>query len=360
MTPESLEGFNDRALTLRVLAQERWRDVERRLRVKGFTLGWPPATGRQETFGELLEARAEGLRSCLYGDLAANCIGVEAVLANGQPVASKIVPRSAAGPDWKYLLLGGQSLTGRISSATLRVYPVPATVVVRTYTLPPVDAVRALADILHRGAIPAVAALVPEAGQLRLLLTFEGEARLCQARADIAHRFCRAAGATPLDDGVTSRWVAAADALFQGATDAHPEEAALLLEPSARLEAGWALLPRLIERVMALPTARFCVTHARHASAALLIDAAGIDPSVFQALLMGLEAAGGRRPLHGLTGPLGRLMAPAATGGLAVASHPERHLPEGPRHEGSRHEGSRHEGSRHEGPRHDGHGKEPV
>lgn len=201
-------------LLARVDARMPWSALEAQLHREGFTLGWGPIPGPDVTVGTLLSQRARGLRSALYGEVTRSCIAVEGTLPGGQRVQSRCVPRSAAGPDFKHLLLGGHGRTGQLSAATLRVYPIPELRLPLVFCFQsPLSALQLLQELQHRGAMPALAWLqlpaLPPALEGRannlpmtdtlLLLTFEGAVALTQARHQIALRLARAQSLPPTE-----------------------------------------------------------------------------------------------------------------------------------------------------------------
>lgn len=201
-------------LTVTVHAHIEYTTLERMLHSEGFTLGWGPVPGNARTIGGLLETRARGLRSGLYGEVSRACIALGGELPGGVQVNSRCVPRSAAGPDFKHLLMGGHGKTGQIHRATLRVYPLPA---LRLPTLlqfqDPLQAFHFGMELLHCGAFPALFWLRLPAhdadgslsGPTELLLTFEGEVDLTQARQRIAHRRVKEQCSPSTEAGLTGK-----------------------------------------------------------------------------------------------------------------------------------------------------------
>jgi len=182
--------LNRQALTLRTPADARWSDIETRLNAEGCTLGWlPPVPNSPATIGNILEQGRGGLRSALYGHPGQCCIAVKAVLANGAEVEGRTTPRSAAGPDWKHALIGGQRTTGRITQALLRVFPLPKHRGARVGSFHEIDAaIKGITLMLHRGAIPSVGICFPLDGKFVLWLFFEGLPSLTDARVKIAEQ----------------------------------------------------------------------------------------------------------------------------------------------------------------------------
>jgi len=99
--------------------------LEARLRTHGFTLGHFPQSFEHSTVGGWIAARSSGQFSGRYGGLEDLLAAVRVVTPSGV-LRTLEVPRSAAGPDLRALVLGSEGTLGVIVEATLRVAPVPA------------------------------------------------------------------------------------------------------------------------------------------------------------------------------------------------------------------------------------------
>jgi alkyldihydroxyacetonephosphate synthase len=99
--------------------------LEARLRAHGFTLGHFPQSFEHSTLGGWIAARSSGQFSSRYGALEDMLVAVRVVTPNGV-LRTLEVPRSAAGPDLRALVLGSEGTLGVIVEATLRVAPAPA------------------------------------------------------------------------------------------------------------------------------------------------------------------------------------------------------------------------------------------
>ncbi len=297
--------FNPVALTLQVDARLAWHQVERFLADHQATLGWHPPLTRLQSLGEVLETACDGLRATLYGSPRDNCVALTVRLADGSHVSSLETPRSAAGPDWKHLLLGGNGESGTIECATMRVYPRPTRVEPAAYRFSRTDmAVKAAADLIHHGAIPAAGALAPGDTGVELLLTFEGSRAICGARAAIADRICTQSHSERLDPTRARAWM---DDLVE-ADPERPVAETLFFSPDLRVDALWDRVPALVDLVQARSCA-FVVTGFRHTGAALLLDLSAIQDQDRKRFINDLQEAGAVLPFDNLgPGPVGRHM----------------------------------------------------
>ena len=98
--------------------------LEARLREHGFTLGHYPQSFEHSTLGGWIAARSSGQFSSRYGALEDLLVAVRVVTPAGV-LRTLEVPRSAAGPDLRALVLGSEGTLGVIVEATLRVSPAP-------------------------------------------------------------------------------------------------------------------------------------------------------------------------------------------------------------------------------------------
>jgi alkyldihydroxyacetonephosphate synthase len=73
--------------------------------------------------GGLVATRSIGQFSTLYGAIEDMVVGLEAVLPGGHVVRVKNVPRRAAGPDIRHVLIGNEGALAFITEVTVKVFP---------------------------------------------------------------------------------------------------------------------------------------------------------------------------------------------------------------------------------------------
>lgn len=98
--------------------------VEAQLRGMGYTLGHFPQSFEYSTLGGWVATRSSGQQSLLYGRIEATFQGGRVITPRG-PLDLPTFPASAAGPDLRQVVLGSEGRLGLISSATVRVRPLP-------------------------------------------------------------------------------------------------------------------------------------------------------------------------------------------------------------------------------------------
>jgi alkyldihydroxyacetonephosphate synthase len=100
-------------------------DAESALRLAGFTLGHFPQSYEQASIGGYVATRSAGQASTGFGRSDDLVISLRAATPAGELVLGR-VPRSAAGPDLRQLVIGGEGALGVVTEVGLRVRPVPS------------------------------------------------------------------------------------------------------------------------------------------------------------------------------------------------------------------------------------------
>jgi alkyldihydroxyacetonephosphate synthase len=206
-------------------------DLEAALQPHGLTLGHFPQSFEYSTLGGWIATRSAGQESTYYGTIAGTVVGVTAVTPRGT-IATRPVPSSATGPEMREMLVGSEGAFGIITEATMRLRPLPATRVFRSFLLPSFEAgVETCRTILQSGLHPAVMRLSDEtetAGSFalagtspfaqavlrrlgrnpgaHLLLSSVGLDRIAAREASAMARIARAHGGLPLGSSPGHKW----------------------------------------------------------------------------------------------------------------------------------------------------------
>ena len=101
-------------------------DLEAWLNDHGHTLGHFPQSVALSTVGGWIAARSAGQLSSGYGAIEDFLVALTAALPDGSLATSRLVPRTAAGPQIYQLMLGSEGTLGVVTEAWLRVRPAPA------------------------------------------------------------------------------------------------------------------------------------------------------------------------------------------------------------------------------------------
>ncbi|MEX1079830.1 MAG: FAD-binding oxidoreductase [Homoserinimonas sp.] len=96
--------------------------LEDALRARGFTTGHSPQSKPIAQMGGLVATRSIGQFSTLYGGIEDLVVGLEAVFPNGQVSRIKNVPRRAAGPDIRHIVIGNEGALCFITEVTVKIF----------------------------------------------------------------------------------------------------------------------------------------------------------------------------------------------------------------------------------------------
>jgi alkyldihydroxyacetonephosphate synthase len=112
--------------TVEVQAGVRGDRLEEALAGHGLTVGHYPQSIALSTVGGWIAASSAGQASTGFGAIEDVLLGLTAVLPNGEILRCRAVPRSAAGPDLRRLLVGSEGTLAVITEATLACRKRPA------------------------------------------------------------------------------------------------------------------------------------------------------------------------------------------------------------------------------------------
>ncbi len=96
--------------------------LEDRLREQGLTTGHSPQSKPLAQYGGLTATRSIGQFSTLYGGIEDMVVGLEAVFPDGTISRIKNVPRRAAGPDIRHIVIGNEGALCFITEVTIKVF----------------------------------------------------------------------------------------------------------------------------------------------------------------------------------------------------------------------------------------------
>lgn len=96
--------------------------LENQLRAKGYTTGHSPQSKPLAQMGGLVATRSIGQLSTLYGAIEDMVVGLEAVFPDGTITRIKNVPRRAAGPDIRHIIIGNEGALCYITEVTVKIF----------------------------------------------------------------------------------------------------------------------------------------------------------------------------------------------------------------------------------------------
>jgi FAD/FMN-containing dehydrogenase len=96
--------------------------LEDAVRLHGITTGHSPQSKPLAQMGGLTATRSTGQLSTLYGGIEDMVVGLEAVFPDGTICRIKNVPRRAAGPDIRHIIIGNEGALCFITEVTVKLY----------------------------------------------------------------------------------------------------------------------------------------------------------------------------------------------------------------------------------------------
>jgi FAD/FMN-containing dehydrogenase len=98
------------------------QQLEDAVRARGLTTGHSPQSKPLAQLGGLVATRSIGQFSTLYGGIEDMVVGLEAVFPGGQVARIKNVPRRAAGPDIRHVVIGSEGALCFITEVTVKLF----------------------------------------------------------------------------------------------------------------------------------------------------------------------------------------------------------------------------------------------
>lgn len=199
------------------------QELEDRARELGLTTGHSPQSKPVAHLGGLVATRSIGQFSTLYGGIEDMVVGLEVVFPGGAVSRIKNVPRRAAGPDIRHIVIGNEGALCFISEVTVKLFPyMPENNRFMGWTLKNMKTgFEVLREVMAGGFRPSVARLYdPEDGQLHfshfaapddcvVLFMAEGPAGITRATADGIHEIvARHPECVEVDSGLIAEWFA--------------------------------------------------------------------------------------------------------------------------------------------------------
>ncbi len=239
--------------------------LEDRLREQGLTTGHSPQSKLLAQMGGLVATRSIGQFSTLYGGIEDMVIGLEAVFPGGEVTRIKNVPRRAAGPDIRHIIIGNEGALCFITEVTVAVFRhYPDNNRYFGYLMDDfAAAIDSLRELVTAGYRPSVcrAYSAGDAGQhfshfadgrCVVALVAEGPAPIVAATAGaIEQQFAAMPDATPVDPALIQEWF---QGLNWGADKIEAEKQAMLddahLGYTTEVSVDWSQVGTLYDAVM--------------------------------------------------------------------------------------------------------------
>ncbi len=214
----SVDAYNMQATVQCGVPLQRLEDA---VREHGLTTGHSPQSKPIASMGGLVATRSIGQFSTLYGGIEDMVVGCEAVFPGGQVCRIKNVPRRAAGPDIRHVVIGNEGALCYITEVTVKLFPyMPENNVFLGWTAKTMrEGFEVLREVMVAGYKPSVARLYDfEDGQLHfshfsapddciVLFMAEGNAPIAAATAEGIRGIVDGhPGCVPVDSAFIQAW----------------------------------------------------------------------------------------------------------------------------------------------------------
>jgi len=240
------------------------QDLEDTLRAQGLTTGHSPQSKPLAQMGGLVATRSIGQFSTLYGGIEDLVVGLEAVFPGGQVTRVKNVPRRAAGPDIRHVIIGSEGALCFITEVTVKLFRYqPENNRYFGYLVDEFgDGIDALRELITAGYRPSVCRVYsPEdarqhfadvyQGKNVVVLIAEGPRGLADATAEAIESLFAVRAGSRIDSGRIRQWF---DNLNWGQDQIDAEKAAMLRDAhlgyTTEVSVDWSGVTGLFGAVM--------------------------------------------------------------------------------------------------------------
>jgi alkyldihydroxyacetonephosphate synthase len=242
----------------------RLQELEETLRAQGLTTGHSPQSKPLAQMGGLVATRSIGQFSTLYGGIEDMVIGLESVFPGGKVTRIKNVPRRAAGPDIRHIIIGSEGALCFITEVTVKLFRYQPEN--RRYFGFLVDefanGIAAVRELITAGYRPSVCRVYsPEdarqhfaefyLGKNVVVLVADGPKGIADATARAIGELFAGRPHEPVDSGLIRHWF---ENLNWGQDKIDAEKAAMLehahLGYTTEVSVGWSRVSDLFDAVM--------------------------------------------------------------------------------------------------------------
>lgn len=176
-----LRTFDEKSLQATFGAGVAGPDLEAQLRARGFTLGHFPQSFEYSTLGGWVATRSSGQQSLGYGRIEDLFVGGRLETPVGPLHLPTTFPASAAGPDLRQLVLGSEGRLGLLTTATVRVSPLPEREDFHAIFFPDFESGREATRLMMQAGIPLSMLRLSTARETDTTLTLAGHELLIGA-----------------------------------------------------------------------------------------------------------------------------------------------------------------------------------
>ena len=276
--------FNEMDMQLTALCGTPLLYIEQYLNERGYTTGHSPQSQPVAQMGGLVATRSIGQWSSLYGGIEDMLVGLEAVLADGEVVRIKNVPRRSTGPDLRHLFIGCEGTLGFVTETTIKIFKFnPADRWMNAYEIDGTEVgLKAIREIIVEGYRPAVVRLhdpmevqmlfnnCTTQGKALMLFVAEGPASITKATGEAVDAIVKKHGAVSLGTKPVESWIVHRnDVSFDMDKTSDQYFKMGLLADTCEISASWSQIGEIYKAVCAripkdVPNAAFVGGHSSH------------------------------------------------------------------------------------------------
>jgi alkyldihydroxyacetonephosphate synthase len=242
----------------------RLQELEDILRAQGLTTGHSPQSKPLAQMGGLVATRSIGQFSTLYGGIEDLVVGLESVFPGGKVTRIKNVPRRAAGPDIRHVVIGSEGALCFITEVTVKLFRYQPEnnryfgFLVDRFS----NGIAALRELITAGYRPSVCRVYsPEdarqhfadfyKGKNVVVLVAEGPKRIADATAEAIEELFAGRPHERVEGGLIQQWF---ENLNWGQDKIDAEKAAMLenahLGYTTEVSVDWSRVSDLFDAVM--------------------------------------------------------------------------------------------------------------
>jgi alkyldihydroxyacetonephosphate synthase len=240
------------------------QELEDTLRSQGLTTGHSPQSKPLAEMGGLVATRSIGQFSTLYGGIEDMVVGLECVFPGGKVTRIKNVPRRAAGPDIRHVVIGNEGALCFITEVTVKLFRYqPGNNRYLGFLVDDfADGIDAVRELITAGYRPSVCRVYsPEdarqhfaefyQGKNVVVLVAEGPKGIADATAEAIEELFAGRSHERIDSDLIRRWF---ENLNWGQDKIDAEKAAMLenshLGFTTEVSVGWSRVSELFDAVM--------------------------------------------------------------------------------------------------------------
>ncbi len=216
-------ALDETNLLVRVQAGTMGHILAQELNRQGLTLNHSPQSLERSSVGGWVATRATGQFSSRWGGIEDLAAAFTVVLATGEIVETRLVPRAAIGPDLRHVFIGSEGILGVVTEVTLKVFPLAEHCILEALAFPNLESgLLVMRRIMQAGLRPFLVRFYDE-NETRyamrdkaftgcaMFLGFEGMRGVAEAEYQAALTMCRAEGgqllgSTPVDEWMERRF----------------------------------------------------------------------------------------------------------------------------------------------------------